>query len=92
MKKFVIGAIDTVASLLLILGIIMFFICISEGRDAGRGYYTKDTTAQVFWYIGAAQSFLFILGSFLVYGFSYIVEASCKYLERCEKENNNSDE
>lgn len=27
-----------------------------------------------------------ILSSFVVYGFSYVVEAACKYLNRCEYE------
>lgn len=92
MKRFVICAIDTVASLLLVAGIISFLVCISEGNDAGKGYYTRDTTAQVFWYIGAVQSFLFFLGSFLVFGFSYIVEAACKYLERCDAEEQETEE
>lgn len=86
MKKFVINAIEFVAVFMFIVGVIMFFVCIKQGDDAGRGYYSRDPVSETMWYIGAAQSFMTVLGSFLVFGFSYIVRAACKYLDRCEIE------
>ena len=86
MKKFVIGAINTVAFLMLVLGVIMFFVCIVKGDEAGRGVYTRDAAAQTMWYIGTIPSIMFVFNSFLIYGFSYVVEAACKYLERCEED------
>ena len=86
MKKFVIGAINVVACLMLILGAIMFFVCVAKGDEAGRGYFTRDPAAQTMWYIGTIPSIVTFLSSFIVFGFAYIVEAACKYLEKPDEQ------
>ena len=67
-----------------LVGIVSFFICVVKGNEAGRGYFTRDANAQTMWYIGMIPSITTFFSSFIVYGFSYIVEAACKYLERCD--------
>lgn len=86
MKNFIITAIKAVAFLMLVFGAIMFIVCIAKAEDAGRGFYTRDAAAQTFWYIGAIPSLTTVFSSFIVFGFSYIVEAACMYIDRCENE------
>lgn len=40
----------------------------------------------IFKLVGVVQCIEAIFGAILVYGFSYIVDAACKYLNRCEYE------
>jgi hypothetical protein len=86
MRKNISGVIRVIAFLMFVLGTIMFVVGMIKGADAGRGYYTRDTTAQFIWYACAAYSFSILVSSFFVLGFSYIVDAACKYLERSESE------
>ena len=92
MKNFIITAIKAIAFLMLVIGAIMFIVCLAKGDEAGRGFYTRDVAAQTFWYIGTIPSLTTIFSSFVVFGFSYIVEAACMYIDRCENEAFESDE
>lgn len=40
----------------------------------------------IFKLVGIVQCIELVFGSVLVYGFSFIVEAACKYLNKCEYE------
>jgi len=64
------------------IGLVSFFVCIAKGNEAGRGYFTKDPVAQTMWYIGTIPSLSTFFSSFIVYGFSYIVEAACMYIDK----------
>lgn len=75
-----------IAFVMFAAGAIMFIVGIVKGADAGKGYYTRDPAAQIAWYTCAAYSFSSLMASFLVYGFSFIVEAACKYLDRTSAE------
>jgi len=86
MRNNISGIIRTIAFLMFVLGAIMFVIGILKGEDAGKGYYSRDPVAQFAWYACAAYSFSTLVASFFVFGFSYIVEAACKYLDKTESE------
>lgn len=89
MKSFIPNAIRVFAFLLFIVGIILLIVGIIKGNDAGRGYYSRNETAMFIWYGVSLNAFVTVIASVFVYGFSYIVEASCKYLEKCEAEEYN---
>ena len=86
MRKNISGIIRFIAIMMFALGSIMFIIGIIKGVDAGKGYYSRDPAAQFAWYACAAYSFSTLVASFFVFGFSYIVEAACKYLNEKESE------
>lgn len=87
MRKNISIIIQFIAFAMFLVGIFSFVVCILKGNEAGRGYFTRDATSQAMWYAGIVPSIATFFSSFIVYGFSYIVEAACKYLERCESDN-----
>lgn len=86
MRNNISGIIRFIAFVMFAAGAIMFIVGIVKGTDAGSGYYSRDPAAQFAWYACAAYSFSTLVASFFVFGFSYIVEAACKYLEKQESE------
>lgn len=83
MKKYISNIIELIAIFLAVLSVIGIIVCIKEAQEAGRGYYTRNPTAELLWSIGAIQCVLSFFGSFVLIGFSYIVEAACRYLDKC---------
>lgn len=80
------GIIRFIAFAMAAVSVIAFIVCLKEAKDAGSGYITRDRGAEFMWNLGAIQCVAAFISSFVVCGFSYIVEASCKYLDRCENE------
>lgn len=64
----------------------MCFVSKHQAWEAGIGYYTRDSAAVAMWNVIFVQSIITAISSVFVCGFSYIVEAACKYLTRCEQE------
>ena len=87
MKNFIVNSIRNIAVFMFVMGVIMLFVCVMKGNDAG--YYSRDTAEKTMWYFGIFPSVLSILNSFIVYGFSYVVDAACKYIEKREQETEN---
>lgn len=85
-KSLVFEAIKVIAVIMLVVGIIAFFVCIRNAGEAGRGYYTKDPVAEFMWIIGAINSIAIAISSVFAYGFSYVVEAACIYIEKKKEE------
>ena len=77
MKRFICSSIRVVASLTLIVGCLLILAGISQSitRYDGATYLPLA-------YIGIVC----VLNFFVLYGFSYIVEASCRYLNKLEGE------
>lgn len=86
MKKNISFIIQFIALAMFIVGIFACIICIIQAVKAGKGYYTRDPVAETLWYIGAAQSAIMAISSAFAVGFSYVVEAACKYIDRCNRE------
>lgn len=84
MRNNISGIIRFIAFVMFVTGSIMFIVGMIKGTDAGKGYYSRDPVAQFAWYSCAAYSFSTLIASFFVFGFSYIVEAACKYLDEKE--------
>lgn len=86
MKKKIHIIIQFIALAMLVGGIFMFIICKHQAWEAGIGYYTRDKEAVAMWNFLSIQCIVTAISSVFVLGFSYIVEAACKYLEKCETE------
>jgi len=87
MRKNIHEIIQVIAFVMFIAGIIFSIVSIKECIYAGKGYYTRDPVGQMMWGNIAVQSVITTISSILVYGFSFIVQAACKYLDKCEEEN-----
>ena len=86
MRNNISGIIRVIAVAMIVISVIAFIVCMKAASDAGSGYYTRDKSAEFLWNLGAIQCVGVFISSFFVYGFSYIVEAACKYLNKCEYE------
>lgn len=86
MRNSIAKIIRVMASIMLVGGIIMCIVSKHQAWEAGIGYYTRDSAAVAMWNVVFVQSIITAISSAFVYGFSYIVEAACKYLTRCEQE------
>lgn len=87
MKKVIVKAIQILALLMLIGGVFMFFVCRYEAWDSEiRSYYSKDSSSVVMWQLLSVQCILTAISSIFVFGFSYIVEAACLYIEKVKQE------
>ena len=84
MKKYIPSIIQVIALAMLIFGIFFCIMCFVNAGKASRGYYTRDPVAEALWNFGGVQCVLVVVSSAFVLGFSYIVEAACRYLERCD--------
>lgn len=82
--KFVTVTIKVIAVLMFVIGLIMFFVSQDEARYASYGFYGKHSTDVLYWKFISVQSIVTAVSSVFVYGFSYIVEAACKYLKKEE--------
>ena len=82
--KFVTVTIKVIAVLMFVIGVIMFFVAQDEARYASYGFYGKHSTDVLYWKFISVQSIVTAISSVFVYGFSYIVEAACKYLRKDE--------
>lgn len=75
MKRFICKAIRVMAVFSLIIGCLLMLGGISQSITR------YDGASYIYWaYIGAVC----ILNFFLLYGFSYVVEAACRYIEKTE--------
>ena len=70
MRKFTLNAIPVISFICFILGIFMIIAGFGKMDDFG---YIID-------------GFCMIFGSVFALGFGFVVEAACKYIERCEME------
>lgn len=87
MKKIICVAIQVLAVVMFIGGIIMCFIAKRQAWDAEiESYYTRNASAVSMWNEIFILSVISVINSVFVYGFSYIVEAACLYIEKCKAE------
>lgn len=86
MRKSVPEIIRFIALAMLVGGVIMCFVSKHQAWEADIGYYSRDSTAVAMWNVIFVQSIITAISSVFVCGFSYIVEAACKYLDRHEQE------
>ena len=80
MKTTVIVIIQIIALCMFIGGIIACFYTSNEAHYASLSYYNRSDEA--YWDAMFYLSLATVLNSFLVLGFSYIVEAAAIYIER----------
>ncbi|MBR4921197.1 MAG: hypothetical protein IKZ62_07780 [Prevotella sp.] len=80
MKKVLEIGYATIFVIFIFSGIVFIIVAFAKSRNESESFE---------YLISGASCIIF---SFLIMGFSYIVKASCKYLERCETEDNNIDE
>ena len=80
--------IRVIAALMLIGGLVMIVVCREQSWEASINSRWNDSAAfaKVLWDIGFSQSIVTAISSFFVFGFSYIVEAACIYIDRCNQQ------
>ena len=86
MRKSIFIIIRVFALIMLVGGIILFFVCKYKAWESGIGYLTRDTSEVAMWNILSIQCIITAISSVFVFGFSYIVEAAVRYLNRCDDE------
>lgn len=82
--KFIILAIKAIALLMFLLGVVACFYTEAQSYNLSFGYMGKHSPEVLYWKLLFVQSVVTTISSVFVYGFSYIVEAACKYLRKDE--------
>lgn len=85
MRKYVPKILQALALIMFVGGILLFVFCNAEAWEAGIGYYSRDREAVVFWKFLSYQCIGMAISSIFVVGLSYIVQAACLYIEKCEE-------
>ena len=86
MRKLIVDLIRGVACMMLVVGVISFIVCLAKADKAGSGYFSREPVLEFVWNVGAIYSAATAISSFFVFGFSFVVEAACRYLDRCDLE------